>query len=291
MLQNFKNLFSGKPSPAASTKAPHTADQTLPEVRGITIPDGNGEELHWIIRDGEPWFFADSACRAIEIVNHRLAISSIHKDDKGVCDAYTPGGIQSKLIVNESGLYALIFKSRKPEALTFQRWVTSAVLPSIRKTGSYALPTAKKAGRPRKEITNRDVIRQQISDLHAREKTRIMSIGVGVRGWGEYCSRFFRALGFAGGSKQVQAELKTTGTPWDKMSEVVLATAWSAKAVVARKVAEEEKAGIPMPFHAQCDLVSDVVARQFDIVTRELNGRVGVATDDKDGMILDIIRN
>jgi hypothetical protein len=203
----------------------------------------------------------------------------------------TPGGRQSKVIINESGLYALLFKSRKPEALAFQRWVTSEVLPSIRKTGSYAMPTARPVGRPRKEITNRDVIRQQISDLHAREKTRIMSIGVGVRGWGEYCSRFFRALGFAGGSKQVQAELKTTGTPWDKMSEVVLATAWSAKAVVARKVAEEEKTGIPMPFHAQCDLVSDVVARQFDIVTSELKGRVGVTTDEQGKFILDIVRS
>jgi prophage antirepressor-like protein len=291
MLQNFKNLFSGKPNKASGTSKPLATNQNMIETRGIVIPGGNGEELHWIIRAGEPWFLADAVCRALTISDNRQAVASLREHQKDACIVRTPGGPQNKLIVNESGLYALVFKSRKEEALKFQDWVTSEVLPSIRKTGSYAMPTARPVGRPRKEITNRDVIRQQISDLHAREKTRIMSIGVGVRGWGEYCSRFFRALGFAGGSKQVQAELKTTGTPWDKMSEVVLATAWSAKALIARSVDEQEKAGVPMPFEAQCDLVSDVVARQFSNVTSQLNGRIGVTIDDKGGMILDVIRN
>ena len=62
-------------------------------------------------------------------------------DEKGVNTIDTPGGKQEISIVSESGLYALIFKSRRPEAKKFRRWVTSEVLPAIRKTGSYSAAT------------------------------------------------------------------------------------------------------------------------------------------------------
>ena len=88
---------------------------------------------------GEPWFVAADACRVLGIVNGRQVTSSFPDDEKGVCSAYTPGGNQQVTTLSEPGLYRLIFGSRRPEAESFRRWVIHEVLPSIRKTGAYAV--------------------------------------------------------------------------------------------------------------------------------------------------------
>jgi len=86
---------------------------------------------------GAPWWIADEVCAALAIRNSRDAIARLDEDEKGVGNADTPGGPQRKATINESGLYSLILRSRKPEARAFKRWVTHEVLPAIRKTGSY----------------------------------------------------------------------------------------------------------------------------------------------------------
>lgn len=89
--------------------------------------------------DDEPWFVAADVCAALTIVNNRDAISRLDDDEKGVGSIYTPSGQQEMSVINESGLYSLILGSRKPEARKFKKWVTSEVLPAIRKTGSYSV--------------------------------------------------------------------------------------------------------------------------------------------------------
>lgn len=84
-----------------------------------------------------PWFVAKDVCAALGIANYRDATSSLEDDEKGVALTDTLGGAQEMLIVNESGLYALIFRSRKTQAMVFRKWVTSEVLPAIRRTGGY----------------------------------------------------------------------------------------------------------------------------------------------------------
>lgn len=64
----------------------------------------------------------------------------VDEDDKGASILDTPGGKQEMTVINESGLYSLIFGSKLPKAKTFKKWVTSEVLPQIRKTGSYHKP-------------------------------------------------------------------------------------------------------------------------------------------------------
>lgn len=86
----------------------------------------------------EPWWVVNDVCQILGIKNPRKAFSRIHTDDKGVTTSDTLGGIQSVNIVSESGLYDLVFQSRRPEAATFRRWVTKEVLPSIRKNGFYS---------------------------------------------------------------------------------------------------------------------------------------------------------
>lgn len=93
-----------------------------------------------VMRDGCPWFVAKDACEILEIQNASDTVSKgLDEDEWGIDTVYTPGGNQEMLIVSESGLYALIFKSRKSEARAFRKWVTSVVLPAIRKTGGYGI--------------------------------------------------------------------------------------------------------------------------------------------------------
>lgn len=87
--------------------------------------------------NGDPWFVANDVCAALGIKNARDALARLDEDEKGVAFTDTPGGRQDMNIVSESGLYALTFRSNKPKAKRFRKWVTSVVLPSIRKTGGY----------------------------------------------------------------------------------------------------------------------------------------------------------
>jgi prophage antirepressor-like protein len=88
--------------------------------------------------DGEIWFFAIDVCVALDIKNPSDAYSRLDSDDLGTTEGVDERGRkQAFRIVSESGLYELIFLSRKPEAKKFKRWVTHEVLPQIRRTGGY----------------------------------------------------------------------------------------------------------------------------------------------------------
>jgi len=103
-------------------------------------------EIRTLERDGEPWFVAKDVCDILGLANSRDALAKMLDDDEaGVENFYVRsenGVMQNREmnIINESGLYNLIFRSNKPEAKAFRKWVTSKVLPSIRKKGYYASP-------------------------------------------------------------------------------------------------------------------------------------------------------
>lgn len=90
-----------------------------------------------VIQDGEPWFVARDLCDVLDLVNVTRSLSRLDEDEKGFHTVNTLGGAQQLAIVNESGMYSLVLTSRKEEAKAFKRWITSEVLPQIRKTGSY----------------------------------------------------------------------------------------------------------------------------------------------------------
>lgn len=100
------------------------------------------QQVRVVLIDGEPWFVLSDICRVMEIVNHGNVAARLADDQKGVHLADTPGGRQQVTIVNESGMYEVVIRSDKPEAVTFRRWITSEVLPRIRKTGSYSAAPA-----------------------------------------------------------------------------------------------------------------------------------------------------
>lgn len=109
-------------------------------MNDIQVFDFEDNAVRVIEKDGEPWFVAADVCRVLDIKNSRDAVADLDDDEKGVVNTDTLGGKQEMRVINESGLYNLIFRSRKPEAKKFRKWVTAEVLPSIRKTGMYVAP-------------------------------------------------------------------------------------------------------------------------------------------------------
>ncbi len=122
-------------------------------MSNLTIFQFESQEVRCVGTADDPWWVAADVCTILGItvslaVNGRerkAKDNSIYhdggldEDEKGVAIVNTLGGDQEMLVVNEPGLYRLIFKSRKPVARRFQRWVYHEVLPTIRKTGSYAI--------------------------------------------------------------------------------------------------------------------------------------------------------
>lgn len=100
-----------------------------------------------VIRDGAPWFVAVDVCKALEISNSRDALKNLDNDERSSV-AFSDAGenghsIPRKLnLISESGLYALIMRSNKPNARKFRKWVTTEVLPAIIRDGVYAVPAA-----------------------------------------------------------------------------------------------------------------------------------------------------
>lgn len=104
-------------------------------------------EIRAVEIDGEPWFVGKDMAVALGYKNPQEAIRThVDDEDKGVSEILTPGGKQSVPIINESGVYSLIFSSKLEQAKAFKRWVTAEVLPSIRKHGAYIAPNAPAQG-------------------------------------------------------------------------------------------------------------------------------------------------
>ena len=101
-------------------------------------------EIRTVEVNGEPWFvgkdvatvlgYGEGKSLANAVANH------VDEEDKGVTELMTPGGNQKMVIINESGLYSLVLYSKLPGAKRFKRWITSEVIPSIRKHGAYLTP-------------------------------------------------------------------------------------------------------------------------------------------------------
>lgn len=108
-------------------------------MNSITHFDFKSSSVRVVLDDNqEPWFCLTDVYKSLDISRTSRLFREL--DEKGVADYHTPtnGGIQKLKFINEPNLYRIIFRSNKPEALSFQNWVFAEVLPSIRKTGSYS---------------------------------------------------------------------------------------------------------------------------------------------------------
>lgn len=145
-------------------------------------------QVRTIIRDGEPWFVGKDVASALgygqgKSLNNAIA-NHVDADDKGVTKMMTPGGEQNVIIINESGLYALIFGSTLESAKRFKHWVTSEVLPSIRKTGSYTVSKYKPKATSVGEVVNLIV---QTRESMERQGSSPREVAIAVK---QICEQF-----------------------------------------------------------------------------------------------------
>ncbi|WNO30032.1 antirepressor protein [Oceanotoga phage vB_OteS-UFV02] len=125
-------------------------------------------EIRTVVKDNEVWFVGKDVAGILGYSNTRKAlIDHVDDEDKGVTKCDTPGGKQDLIIINESGLYSLILKSKLPNAKQFKRWVTSEVLPSIRKHGAYMTEATLE-----RAITDPDFLIQLATQLKIEQQRR-----------------------------------------------------------------------------------------------------------------------
>ncbi|GAB3443838.1 BRO-N domain-containing protein [Insolitispirillum peregrinum] len=147
----------------------------------MTPFDFEGFPVRVLDQEGELWFVLADVCRVLELSNPSKAAERLDEDEKDTLtnrEGIASPQVQQLTIINESGLYSLIFRSRKPEARQFKKWVTSQVLPTIRKTGKYAVgreATPEQGPSERelkllKELAN--LQQQHINALNDLEETR-----------------------------------------------------------------------------------------------------------------------
>ena len=130
------DYMQNKNNSSTSSSTTTTAAPEVTVFKNLVHPEFG--ELRTVEIDGEPWFVGKNVAAALGYTNSRDAIAThVFADDKGVESIDTLGGRQKMTIINESGLYALVFGSRLKIAKDFKHWVTSEVLPSIRKNGAY----------------------------------------------------------------------------------------------------------------------------------------------------------
>jgi len=96
-------------------------------------------EVRTVMINNEPWFIAKDVCDVLELSDTNKALLAVESEDKREHEQYSGSG-RKPLLINEPGIYSLIFKSRKQEAKEFKRWITQEVIPSIRKHGAYITP-------------------------------------------------------------------------------------------------------------------------------------------------------
>jgi anti-repressor protein len=128
----------------------------------------NENPVRTIVQGETIYFVAKDVCNVLEIVKHRDAVSRLDDDERGSVLVDTLGGKQTVTAVNESGLYSLIFTSRKEEAKKFKKWVTSEVLPTVRKHGAYMTDDVLE-----KTITDPDFMIDLLTSLKAEKQKRL----------------------------------------------------------------------------------------------------------------------
>lgn len=145
----------------------------------VQVWNYESSEIRTVQVNGEPWFVLSDVCKVLELSSPHKVAERLDGDEKGRNQIPTLGGVQEMAVVNESGLYTVILRSDKPQAKPFRKWVTSVVLPSIRKTGSYSVqqPNAFENLSPQLQVLIQMETRQkQIEARQAEQATALAGL-------------------------------------------------------------------------------------------------------------------
>lgn len=217
----------------------------------FTIFRFGDSEIRVIDKAGDPWFVAKDVCDVLGISNNRDGIARLDEDEKGVALTDTLGGAQELAVVSESGMYTLVLRCRdaiKPGTVphSFRKWVTSEVLPAIRKTGQYSKnrKTTVNERTPLRDAVNMLVGKKglryddaynmvhQRFDVDSIDELEQDQIPLAV----EYIHRVVLDGEFIG----KQPELPLTSTQFSKEELCSLCWLWMSSSVMISKIAEVE---------------------------------------------------
>lgn len=126
-----------------------------------------------IEKEGEPWWVLKDVCSVLNISNTSSVSARLDDYEKGIHQIDTLGGVQEMTVISESGLYNVIIRSDKPNAKAFRKWITSEVIPSIRKTGGYGVPQMSQSELILKIAQNNLELERRIAE--AESKTEAVS--------------------------------------------------------------------------------------------------------------------
>lgn len=260
-------------------------------------------QLRVVSIKGEPWFVATDVCAALDIGNVTQALSRLDDDEMQVIDFATlisnEGVINQQLnqnqkinIINESGLYSLILGSRKTEAKPFKKWVTSEVLPTIRKTGKYEMPTPSLPLKKTKiavegglSLETQDELKNMINDLASTlPKDKQASAVIGM--WSALGTHF-EAKALKGNSKLAAYKFIPEAARLECVSllarlpfnDVVTLSNTDMTALIDSKV-QERIQGLPAP-DLSLDTINDLIDVKIKAIQGELMPKANAMNDDQ----------
>lgn len=132
-------------------------------MKEIQVFNFEQNEVRTLQVNNQPYFVLADVCKVLDLTNSRAVSKRLDVDEKGVTQIYTPGGNQKVQIINESGLYAVILRSDKPQAKQFRKWITAEVLPTLRKTGTYSVKQTDKVKEQLAEARQRNARAREAS--------------------------------------------------------------------------------------------------------------------------------
>lgn len=134
-----------------------------------------GHDVRTVTVDGDVWFVLADVCRVLDIANPSMAKARLEQADLSTTEVRSNGQNRAVTIVNESGLYDVVLDSRKPNAKRFRRWITTEVVPSIRKTGGYAQPGYTVPTTPAAPVADPALIGQAVADAVTRSMSPLIA--------------------------------------------------------------------------------------------------------------------
>lgn len=266
--------------------------------------DFEGQDVRMIYIRDEPWWVASDAGRGMAISNVSQSVRGQERtrpdgtiywsgglDDDEWClhTVYTPSGPIEMLLVNESGIYALAFKSRTDEAKRFKRWLTHEVLPALRKTGTYSL-----TGSPATRIARRlkcdritAVRRVENIDINKHSHGRLKSDKakpIHYRGW--HNGRYNGLYNLDAKGLRRELEIKGRRSPLDFMGLLAIVQNSHATALAERMIQEQN-----VPIDEQPALIERVSREIAESDAAKMGEHLilGIRDDPKRGKILDYV--
>ncbi len=246
--------------------------------------------------NGEPWWVAADVCRVLGLKNPtNILATRVDPDERGLYEIYATGKSHVVNIVNESGLYSLIFASNKPVANRLRKWVAREVLPAIRKYGFYKVGmeqsrVQKMAKRLKTKDLGRARRRVESVDLNKKSHSRLRALGGGPRDAAEWHNGGYRGLFNVDKQQLVRSlDMKSYQTPLDRMSGLALYVSNHAKAIVERKIEEADR-----PINAkESALMLERTTRemaQADLARLGPEFCYGICKDSSGQPVIDVVR-